>query len=276
MRAIKVTNEIYCDNKLSQLKKQVPDVSHVKDIIDYEAFLYGNGRILAIYKKANFDLLSVRKACLQLQFNKQVRSSGIACMSMNINASPRRTHLDNRCWESKLRREQPDVHQIFEQAAREISKVYRRYFKKRFANQVKQTYSGQHKVDEAYRIKNTPFTGGVINKNSALPYHYDLANTNDGISCMIILKSGVGGGELILPQLDVGFACQDGYILLFDGKTYLHGVTSIVKRAKTNAYRYTVVHYNNSGMDLCLPPDQEILHHQAHLEKQSDHKRNKQ
>jgi hypothetical protein len=275
MKPIKVIHKIYCDEPLSVLKKQIPDVSHVKIIINYEAFVYSAGKLIAIYKKACFDSLAARKASIQLRFDKQVRSSGIVSMSINLNASPRRPHLDNRCWQSKLKRTNPDIHEVYEQIAQEISKVYRQYFKKRFANQVKQTYSGLNKVDSAYRIKNTPFTGGVINKDSALPYHYDMANTDDGISCMLILRHGIGGGELILPQLNLGFACQDDYILLFDGKNYLHGVTPIVKRPNSNAYRYTIVNYNNSGMDICLPPNEEDLHYQAHLEKQSETKRNR-
>ncbi|MEM9995406.1 MAG: hypothetical protein AAGE79_14910, partial [Acinetobacter pittii] len=61
-------------------------------------------------------------------------------------------------------------------------------------------------MHNTYLIKGTPFTGGVINKNTALGYHRDSANTKDGISCMVILKKGVAGGELILPELNIGFA----------------------------------------------------------------------
>ncbi|QTE36109.1 hypothetical protein J3L18_23695 [Mucilaginibacter gossypii] len=275
MKAIRVISKHLSVQELRLLKKMQPAAEHVTEIIDNDAIVFCGGKIVAVYKKVDFNTDEARRACLQMKFTSQVRSSGISSLTVNINASPRRPNLDNKCWISRLRRSSVLTHQIFEQTARELSKYYRSYFKKRFVNQVKTTFSGVKKVDKAYRIRGTPFTGGVVNKNSALPYHFDLANTDDGISCMLILKWGVAGGELILPQLDIGFACQDNYVLLFDGKSYLHGVTPIIKSAIGTGYRYTIVNYNNSGMDLCLPPFEEEVHYQQHLEKQSDIKRKK-
>lgn len=274
MKVISVTDQI-SKERVRFFKSQRPDKSHVSRIINEEAILHLRGKVIGVYKEISFDTIPILTACLELSFNSYVRNSGILTSTINLNASPRSPRLDNKCLHSKLRIDQPQVHELFLDTARKISKEYQKYFKKQFGSQVKATYSGAKKVEASYRIQKTPFTGGVINKNSALPYHFDSANTHDGISCMVILKEGVAGGELILPQLDIGFACQNNYMLLFDGKTYLHGVTPIVKAAYNQGNRFSIVFYNNNGMALCLPPDQEELHYQCHLEKQSDKKRDK-
>lgn len=270
MKPINVSEKLLNREHLKQIKNQQPSINHVSKIVNDESLVIKDGEIVAVYKKAPFNISKILLACQLLKFVSSVRFSGINSYTINLNASPRNPRLDNRCWQSKLKRENPIIHDLFIAAARQLAKYYHKYFKQRFLSQVRTNYSGIKRVDSTYRISGTPFTGGVINKDSALSYHFDSANKKGGISCMLIFKKNQAGGELILPQLDIGFACQDGYMLLFDGKTYLHGVTPILKHQTLKGYRYTIVFYNNEGMELCLPPDDEERHYQKHLEKQSD------
>lgn len=261
--------------ELSQLKPEVvkeflkkqPQRSDVKNIINEDAEIIVDGKLAAIYKKVNFDISEVRLACLSLKFDTYIRQSGLVTKTINLNASPRNSLRDNRCQLTKFRLKQPEKHNLFIKCARQIASQYRSYFKAAYAGQVKQSLSGDKKINAFYMIKGTPFTGGVINKDTALGYHRDSANTKDGVSCMLILKKGVAGGELILPELNVGFACQDSYMLLFDGRKYLHGVSPIIQPLTSLGYRYTIVYYNNSGMDICLPPEMEQDHFKNHFER---------
>jgi hypothetical protein len=276
MKTIYVKRQVFSSPELKTLKNKRPNCNDVNRIIKEDTLVYADGKLVAIYQKVDFDLSSVLSACLHLKFNTYIRQSGLVTQTINLNASPRNQKRDNLCRFSKLRKVQPSLHQIFEDAARETAAKYRLHFKSRYADQVKQSYVGQQRIDANYLIKGTPFTGGVINKDTALGYHFDAANTANGISCMLILKAGVAGGELVLPELDVGFSCQDGYMLLFDGQAYLHGVTKIVKPNLKKGYRYTIVFYNNKGMHLCLPPEEEIIHYLEYLEKQTDNTFNDQ
>lgn len=244
---------------LKSFTNTVPSMANV-EMVNEETIVLVDNKIVAVYKKADFDLAPMRHACLSLKFPETERTSGLITKTINVNASPRNTWRNKACSRTKFRREQPRTHDIFLDYARQIAKDYRKYFPVEYAEQIKRMYVGGHKVHRAYRIKGTPFTGGVINENSALAYHRDEANTENGISCMICLKAGVAGGELILPELKIGFACQDGYILLFDGQKYIHGVTPILKPHTGFGYRYTIVYYNNKGMSLCLPPKLEMEH----------------
>jgi hypothetical protein len=249
---------------------EVPSIKQVDMVICRETKVYAQGRLIALYKKAEFDTANVRAACLTANFNRYERLSGLETETLNINASPRNGLRTNKCDKTKFHREDPERHQIFLDIARPIAKEYRINFPKAYASQVRMTHVGAKRVEETYRIAGTPFTSGVINKDTALGFHRDTANTADGISCMLILKRGVAGGELILPELNIGFACQDDYILLFDGQKYIHGVTPILQPANGKGYRYTIVYYNSSAMSLCLPPEAELEYYRQQLEKATE------
>ena len=255
---------------LKPFESEMPDGKAV-ETIDYECYVTINTKVIAVYKKAQFDVEPIRQACLRLNFPKYQRTSGLWTETVNINASPRNYRRKRYCTATKFRKEQPEKHDIFLQYAKLIAYEYRNYFHKEYAGQVRQMYGGYQGVHEAYRIKGTPFTSGVINKNSALGFHRDNANTHDGISCMLSMQKGIIGGELVLPELGIGFACQDGYILLFDGQKYIHGVSAISPPNEGTGYRYTIVYYNNKGMALCLAPeDEKVLKNKNNTQKNRD------
>lgn len=265
MKQLTVKHKKLDREQITGYKNSKPQTEHVSTIIDDESMLYLGDKLIAVYKSVPFDTGELLKACHQLKFEPYKRTSGIITQTININAVPRNGLRDNICKLSRLAQRDIRKHDTFLEYGKKISTSYRRYFSSAYSSQVKETYVGNQKTESYYLIKGTPFTSAVANKDCALNYHYDNANTKDGISCMIILKGNVAGGELILPELDIGFSCQDDFILLFDGQKYLHGVTEIIK--SNGGYRYTIVYYNNKGMHLCLPPNEEIIHHQQWLER---------
>lgn len=265
MKTIITTYKKLDKQAIEDLKAQKPQIQHISTLIEDECFIFSNGKLIAAYMKADFETTNLLEACNDLKFSGYKRTRDLITYSVNINSLPRNPLKENLCRPALLRYDNPKKHDVFLSYARLMSKQYRKHFIEAFVEQIKSNYIGKTKVNEYYRITGTPFSGGVVNKNSAINYHYDYANTKNGISCMVILKENVAGGELILPELDIGFACQDGYILLFDGQKYLHGVTDII--AADNGYRYTIVYYNNKGMHLCLPPEKEIEHYQNWLDR---------
>lgn len=251
--------------EINRFKAQGPKSIHVSKMIDEECMLYVDNRLVAIYKKANFMKSDLLETCCRLKFETYMRTNGMLTTTVNINAVPRNPLRDNICKLAGLSYNFPNQHNVFLDYGKAIAHSYKKYFSYQYAQQVKQSVVGKMKIDKNYIIKGSPFTSAVVNKNCSMGYHFDQANTKDGLSCMIILKENVAGGELILPELNIGFACQDEFILLFDGQKYMHGVTDMVKA--TGGYRYTIVYYNNSGMRLCLPPDEELKHSQSWLER---------
>lgn len=93
------------------------------------------------------------------------------------------------------------------------------------------------------------WTSGVINKESALPYHRD-GNNFDAWSVMPVVRSGVRGGHLHIPEYDLVVPCRDGIAVAFFGKRLVHGVTPM-RKIRNDAYRISVVYYALRGLKDC-------------------------
>jgi hypothetical protein len=93
------------------------------------------------------------------------------------------------------------------------------------------------------------WTSGVINQSSALPYHRDGSNF-DTWSAMPVVRRGMDGGNLHMPEWDITINCRDGWALWFNGYAHVHGVTPMSSRAK-DGYRYSIVFYAKRGMKDC-------------------------
>lgn len=97
--------------------------------------------------------------------------------------------------------------------------------------------------------ENALWTSGVINKESALPYHRD-GNNFDAWSVMPVVRRGVRGGHLHLPEYDMVVPCRDGFSVMFFGKRLVHGVTPMTK-VTPDGYRVSVVYYALRGLKDC-------------------------
>lgn len=93
------------------------------------------------------------------------------------------------------------------------------------------------------------WTSGVINQSSALPYHRDGANF-DTWSAMPVVRRGMDGGHLQIPEYDLTVNTRDGWALWFNGYALLHGVTPMRPRSE-DGYRYSIVFYAKRGMKDC-------------------------
>ncbi len=99
-------------------------------------------------------------------------------------------------------------------------------------------------------IPGTRFTSGIVNQNNPLKYHFDKRNLHDVMSCMVVLRNMVSGGFLSIPEFNARWALEDHTYFLFDGQSFLHGVTPIKKMNK-HGYRYSVVYYALRAMAGC-------------------------
>lgn len=111
-------------------------------------------------------------------------------------------------------------------------------------------------VHDEWRLPGSPWTSGVLNDTSPLPYHYD-RNNLDTWSGMVVVRRGVRGGHLHVPELNLVVECRDGDVVFFAGWHWLHGVTPIQRTAK-DGYRFTAVYYTVERMRHCLSPTEEM------------------
>jgi hypothetical protein len=109
-----------------------------------------------------------------------------------------------------------------------------------------------------WRMAGTTWTSGVVNQNSQLPYHRDGFNFPTW-SAMPVLRRGVEGGHLHLPEYDLTVACRDGWGVFFCGQQLVHGVTPM-RRTAPDGYRFSVVYYALRGMKDCHTYAEETAH----------------
>jgi hypothetical protein len=101
-----------------------------------------------------------------------------------------------------------------------------------------------------------PWTSGVVNWLSPLPYHYD-RNNLDAWSAMPVIRRGVRGGHLHVPEYGLTLACRDGDVVYFAGYDLMHGVTPL-RRVEDDGYRVSAVYYAMRGLRHCLPAVEEL------------------
>lgn len=102
------------------------------------------------------------------------------------------------------------------------------------------------------------WTSGVVNDTAALPYHRDGFNFPTW-SAMPVLRRGVRGGYLHLPEFGVALACADSTVTLFPGKMWVHGVTPLERVNAGDGYRISIVYYALRGMKDCRTAAEETL-----------------
>lgn len=121
-----------------------------------------------------------------------------------------------------------------------------------------------------------PWTSGVVNFDSPLPYHFD-RNNFDCWSAMVTIRRGALGGHLHCPTWGLSpdgpslvLPCGDGDVVLFNGQTLLHGVTPL-RMMQPTSYRVSIVYYAVSRMRECLDFTAEIDQARRSRSNREDH-----
>ena len=101
-----------------------------------------------------------------------------------------------------------------------------------------------------------PWTSGIINRTSALPYHKDASNVAGSMSAMVVLRSSSEGGGLHVPALDVLLPCGNRSLNIFDGCRHLHGTTPLARERYTE--RFSIVFYTKREFVGAEKPGDEV------------------
>lgn len=111
-------------------------------------------------------------------------------------------------------------------------------------------------------IAGTPWTGGIINRTAALPYHTDKSNISSSWSAMLVCRRDVAGGLLHLADYNVYLAVPHGSITIFDGQSVVHGVTPL-RITRPGGFRYSLVSYAKNEMACCASDPTQEAHRAA-------------
>lgn len=211
-------------------------------------------QVIFVHKRLDFSDKDIMWALDNIRYEENTRTNGLKTRSRIFGYSPRITHRKDFCSSTSLSIESPRQHAIVCQYGVQISQVYSKFTPATYAQH-------QHimaaKVLDAWSIKETPFTSGIINKNNPLKYHFDSGNFKNVYSCMAVFKKDTRGGFLSLPEYGVGLSLPHNSVFMFDGQSVLHGVTPITKTSD-HATRYSIVYYSLQQIWNCLPLSEEV------------------
>lgn len=211
-------------------------------------------KLVAVYFTLPSRPEHVVDALTKIQYFSDVRTEGLKTRSRIFGYRPRETIRKDFCSSTSLASHSPREHAILAEFGTVLTKYYKKYCGDVYKEHEKLT---DEKVLPDWKIKGTPFTSGIVNKNNPLKYHFDSGNFENVYSNMVAFKKFVAGGHLAIPEYDLGLEIADNSVLLFDGQKLLHGVTPI-RYQGNDAYRYTIVYYTLKKMWNCQTITEEI------------------
>lgn len=209
-------------------------------------------QVSIVYLELDDAFPGVVEALKRIEYKTNGRAGGMPTRSRVFGYQPRITIRRDFCAATSLATEAPEDHARIAHLAETVGRYYQQWHPELYAEHQKQV----DRVLPNWRLEDTVFTSGIINKNNPLLYHHDAGNFKNVWSNMLAFKSRVGGGYLSVPEYELGFQISDRSLLMFDGQNLLHGVTPIHLQG-AEAYRYTIVFYSLKQMWQCLTPDEE-------------------
>lgn len=214
----------------------------------------GQLKIVYVELGDSINFNDVVNAIKKIRYDTGMRSRGLKSQSRIFGYRPRLEMRQDYCSSTSLAQESPSEHAVICSAAKRIEGFYSKEaptIYEKHKNEV------EKKIRRTYRIADSVFTSGIINKNNPLKYHFDTGNFVDVSSAMLVFKGGSTGGHLSVPEYGVGFELKNNSLFMFDGQGILHGVTPIKKESPL-AYRYSIVFYSLKRIWQCLEVDEEL------------------
>lgn len=206
------------------------------------------GEVVLFYCKNPGDTKALRETVLGMKYSVTTRASGMQNISRTFGFSPKNVVMKREyCKSSGLSYESPESQIVLNQTADALAKLLKEVLPE-LHEEDKKVLDGNI-LPEWQMTEDSLWTSGVINKASQLPYHRD-RNNFETWSAMPVVRRGMDGGHLHLPEYGITINCRDGYTLYFNGFRFVHGVTPMKPRTK-DAYRYSIVFYALRGMKDC-------------------------
>jgi len=214
-----------------------------------------NNELVCVYDMLGMDTDSLVDELKVMNYSQTTRTGGLVTTSRIFGYQPR---LERRqrafCNQTSLARENSKAEGMLRGLASEITKRY-------IASAPEIADNHQElldKVIDEWRMPDSLFTSGIVNKNNPLSYHFDSGNFENVLSCMLVLREDMEGGWLCVPEINTRFLLKHNSLFMFDGQKIMHGV-SPMKPTSDKGYRFSIVYYSLKGMWKCLTLNEELL-----------------
>lgn len=248
VRRMEVARRLTPEEASQLVGSTVPELVGGTTLITAPTILSCEGEPVAAYLPlADAGLL--RRAVLAIEKGSSVpRNTTYRSRSRTFGYAPKRVPMRREsCSLTALGRDQPDVEGVLENFADQFSGMLAEIDPEIVP---RDTMTLSPILPDWRMGKAKLWTSGVVNDTAALPYHRDGFNFSTW-SAMPVVRRGVRGGFLHLPEFGVAFACADSTVSLFPGKRWVHGVTPLTRVRPDDGYRISIVYYALSGMKDC-------------------------
>ena len=225
--------------------KKKPNLTEECIVIDADT-----GEPIMAYLPLDREIVKqVRKAVLGLKsWGTAGRAGGWDSASRTFGMAPRKPfHGRESCRPTSMATDEPENHAVFVSLAEHLDKMLKEIAPKVWEEDMEVM---NRVADEWKMLDGSTWTSGVVNKSAALPYHRDSFNF-EVWSGMPVVRRGMRGGYLDLPEYDMTIECKDGWVLFFPGYLIVHGVTPL-EPVQKDGYRFSVVYYSLKGMKDCF------------------------
>lgn len=238
----------------SGLLLRAPSLADVERVVaaPLRVFDEDTGRIVFVLEPFEGEWLEVRARLEAVKTQGGARTGGTRRQAVTFGTMPRVAIRKDYCKDGVMRREQPATYAAVMRLGLHASRAFERIAPLEYAEQLARV---QASVLPCWRFHSTPFTSGIINRNSALTYHRDGGNFKGAWSAMVACSAGTVGGELVVPRYGFAADLSRPTLVLFNGQQDLHGVAPIIRGAGS---RISVVYYALSACAKCLSPAEEI------------------
>jgi len=236
-------------------------------IIKEDCYIELEGNMPMCYVKLTGLNPALRHSLNNLKLFKTIRSNGIKShASVLVGFKPANPSKENFCHKATVQIKFGREHEVLMQTAKFLSAKFQELMPPYNALAHGLLRLPHRNILSKYRIGETVFTSGIVNKNNPYAYHYDEGNMSGCLSCLLVLRNQMNGGYLVLPEYRAAIACQDECLLIFNGRNILHGVSELIQSEHAiNPYRYSVVFYTVEAMTKCFENQAEALERAQNL-----------
>lgn len=249
MKKLGVNRRMTSDQATEMIGETVADLDPTLDdealVIDADT-----GEAVLLYAPlplSHHAAMRYRTAIRNVPMSTTLRSTGMRNSSRTFGMAKRNVVLKREsCRAASIDRDAPAVHREILAVSTHLASQLNEHLPEIVARD-RQTVA--EVLPEWRMTPGSNWTSGVVNLSSALPYHRDRANFPTW-SAMPVLRRGVIGGHLHVPEYGLTVSCRDAMVVYFNGAGLVHGVTPIRSR-QPDGYRFSIVHYSIRGMKDC-------------------------
>ena len=224
-------------------------------VVDEPCRLWHGEKLVGVYTGLQGGALSDAEAvAAQSRYSETRRTNGLSQTSVVYGSLPRVSVRNDYCRRTAPSMGNPALYAKACSVAQAIAAAYHEHLPHEYAHHLQHSTST---ILPEWMVEGTPFTSINFNKNFAIPYHRDKANDAGMFSNVLIVRRGILGGQLVLPDFGVALAMRHGSLVLFAGDKLMHGVLPF-RPYVAGGYRCSVVAYTLGTMKNCLCGEEEL------------------